>query len=325
MDRSGGGRSLFAIVLQRVFQAVIAIWAVLTIGFLLLTAAPGDPVTFMLGDVSDQALAASIRERLGLDAPLPVRYWTYIDGVLHGQLGHSYIYGRPVVDMIGSRFGPTILLFAAQFVISTILGITLGALSAYKKGSWLDRAVMTLSITWYSLPVFWSGQLLLLLLGLRLEWFPLFGMTSLVTELPAWLDILWHLTLPALTLALLYTAFIARLTRASMVEALAEDYILTARAKGISELAVVRHAFRNALLPVVTILALNVGGVMGGAVLVETVYSWPGMGRLLYQSISTRDYPLVLGLFLGISFVVIVANLVADICYALFDPRIRYR
>ena len=319
------GRSFPGIIARRALQAVFSVWAVLTIGFILLTLAPGDPVSFLLGDTSNPELAARLRERLGLDAPPWVRYITYLEGVLQGQMGVSYIYRRPVADMIATRIPATMLLFAAQFAISSVLGVLLGVWAARRKGSIVDKAVMMLSVTWYSVPVFWSGQLLLLLFGIYLGWFPLFGMRSLSTDLHPVLDTIWHLTLPALTLALLYMALIARLTRAAMVEALQQDYIITARAKGLPERSVLRHALRNAMLPVVTILALNIASVMSGAVLVETVYSWPGMGRLLYDSITNRDYPVVLGLFLTISIVVIIANLVADISYSILDPRIRNR
>lgn len=325
MQRSQVAKSFPTLVLQRTLQALLATVAVLTIGFVLLNLAPGDPVTYILGDASDPVLAEQIRERLGLDAPLHVRYLTYVDGVLHGQLGRSYVYGRPVSDMIFSRVPATLLLFASQFLVSSVLGITLGALAAYRKGSWLDKGVIALSISWYSVPVFWSGQLLLILFALRLGWFPVFGMSSLTTDLPPAIDVLWHLALPTLTLSLLFSALIARLTRAAMVEALEEDYITTARAKGVSEFAVVKHAARNALLPVATVLALNLGQAMAGAVLTETVYSWPGLGRLMFDAIGSRDYPLVLGLFWFISFMVILANLIADLGYAVLDPRVRYR
>jgi peptide/nickel transport system permease protein len=282
-------------------------------------------VTYIMGDASDPVRAAEIRRRLGLDAPLEVRFVTYFQSVLSGQLGRSFIYGRPVFDMIASRIPATLLLFGTQFIISTVLGVTIGAVAAYRKGSWLDKVVIALTITWYSIPVFWSGQILLLVFALHLGWFPVFGMTSVVTKLPPFLDVAWHLVLPAITLSLLFTPLIARLTRASMSEALAEDYITTARAKGVGELAVIRHAFRNAMLPVVTVLALYLGQAMAGAVLTETVYSWPGLGRLMYDAINSRDYPLVLGLFWFISLMVIIANLLADVAYALVDPRVRYR
>jgi len=325
MARVRGSKSLAAIIAQRIGQAIIAVVAVLTIGFVLLNLAPGDPVVYIMGDAGNPELAARIRERLGLDASLVVRYTTYVESVLSGQLGRSYVYGRPVFDMILSRLPATLLLFTSQFLVSSIAGITLGVLAAYRKGSWLDRTVMAVSISGYSVPVFWSGQLLILFLGLYLGWFPTFGMRSLQTDVDPILDVVWHLALPTLALALLFTALIARLTRATMVEALQEDYITTARAKGVSEFAVVRHAARNALLPVVTILALNVGQAMSGAVLTETVFSWPGLGRLMFDGISSRDYPLVLGLFWFISLIVIAANLFADVAYALLDPRVRYR
>lgn len=318
-------RSLPYLVVVRVFQALLAMFAVLVIGFVLLNLAPGDPVTYIMGDASNPELAERIRERLGLDAPLLVRFQTYLESVLSGQLGRSYVYGRPVVDMIASRVPATVLLFGSMFIISAVLGVALGTIAAYRKGTLLDKSVIILTITWFSIPVFWSGQILLIVFAVHLEWFPVFGMASMVPKMPAFLDVLWHLVLPAATLSLLFTPFVARLTRTSMSEALAEDYITTARAKGVSERRVFRHAARNAMLPVVTVLALYLGQMMAGAVLTETVFSWPGLGRLMFDSISSRDYPLVLGLFLFISVIVIVTNLIADLLYAVLDPRVRYR
>ncbi len=318
-------RSLPYLVVVRIFQALLAMLAVLVIGFVLLNLAPGDPVTYIMGDASNPELAERIRERLGLDAPLLVRFQTYLESVLSGQLGRSYVFGRPVVDMIASRVPATVLLFGSMFLVSSVLGILLGTIAAYRKGTLLDKSVIILTITWFSIPVFWSGQILLIVFAVHLEWFPVFGMSSMLPTMQPFLDVLWHLVLPATTLSLLFTPFIARLTRTSMSEALAEDYITTARAKGLGERRVFRHAARNALLPVVTVLALYLGQMMAGAVLTETVFSWPGLGRLMFDSISSRDYPLVLGLFLFISVMVIVANLVADLLYALLDPRVRYR
>lgn len=325
MQASGSARSLPSLVIRRILQSVIAIFAVLVIGFVLLNLAPGDPVTFILGDASDPILAQQIRERLGLDAPVHVRFITYIEGVLNGQLGSSYVFGRPVFDMIMARLPATLLLFGTQFVVSSVLGVAIGAIAAYRRDSWLDKVIIAMTITWYSIPVFWSGQILLLVFALHLGWFPVFGMSSVFTDLPPAIDVAWHLFLPAVTLSLLFIPLIARLTRASMSEALAEDYITTVRAKGVGERTVVKHAFRNAMLPVVTILALYAGQAMAGAVLTETVYSWPGLGRLMFDAISSRDYPLVLGLFWFISLMVIIANLIADLAYALLDPRVRYR
>ena len=312
-------------MLVRILQSLLAIFAVLVIGFVLLSLAPGDPVTYIMGDTSNPELAEQIRARLGLDAPLLVRFQTYLESVLSGQLGRSYVYGRPVLDMIRSRVPATLILFLAPFLISAVLGVVIGTMAAYRKGTWLDKAVIALTITWFSIPVFWSGQMLLIVFAVHLGWFPVFGMSSVLPRMAPVLDVAWHLVLPAVTLSLLFTPFIARLTRTSMSEALAEDYITTARAKGLGERAVLWHAARNALLPVVTVLALYLGQIMAGAVLTETVFSWPGLGRLMFDSISSRDYPLVLGLFLFVSIIVIFANLIADLLYAVLDPRVRYR
>jgi peptide/nickel transport system permease protein len=323
------GESLFAYVLQRVLQAVPSVIAVVTIGFILVNLAPGDPTTFLIGDSGDVELVAQVRERLGIDAPLHVRYATYIGGIFQGQLGQSYAYGRPVSDLILDRLPATLLLFGSQFVIASLLGIAAGAYAAYHKGSLIDRTVIASSVVWYAIPVFWSGQLLLIFFSLRLGWFPSHGMRSLVPEPGLWntvVDYARHLFLPALTLALLNMALVARMARASMIEMLHEDFILTAHAKGMDDRRVViRHALRNALLPVVTVLGLALGRMMSGSVLVETVFSWPGLGRLMYDSILMRDYPVILGLFLVISVMVIVANLLTDLLYSYLDPRVRLR
>ena len=322
-------QSLAFFAFQRAAQAIPSVLAVITIGFILLNLAPGDPVNYILGDSGDAELVARVRERLGLDAPLHVRFFTYVSSVFKGQLGKSYIYGRPVSDMIAERIPATLLLFTAQFILSSSLGIGLGVFSANRKGSWWDKITITLSVLWYSIPVFWSGQLLLLFFALRLDLFPSFGMRSIEAPpegIGRILDIAAHLTLPTIAFALLNLALITRLTRASMVETLREDYILTARAKGLPEGTVVRrHALRNTLLPVVTVQGMMLGQSMAGAILTETVFSWPGLGRLMYDSIVARDYPVILGLFILISSVVIFANLLTDLLYALLDPRVRLK
>ena len=316
-NRRFGSSSLLLYCLQRIFQSLPSILGVITVGFLLLNFAPGDPVSYMLGEWADKDMIALYRTRLGLDAPLYIRYFTYVSGVLQGQLGTSIIYGRPVLQMILERLPATLILFVAQFIVSSVLGISFGVFAANKKGSIIDKIIIALSVSWYSIPVFWSGQILLLIFAVNLGVLPTFGMKSIVTPESPVLDILWHLILPATALGLQSMALTARLTRTSMVEALNEDYILTARSKGLSTYrVVVRHALRNALLPVITLLGLSLGNTLSGSVLVETVFTWPGIGRLMYDAISGRDYPLVLGLFIMISSVVIIANLVTDLLYA---------
>jgi ABC-type dipeptide/oligopeptide/nickel transport system permease component len=324
------GDSMLVFSIQRVIQAIPSVFVVITIGFILINLAPGDPVAFLLGDAGDAELEARIRERLGLDAPLHVRYYTYITGVLQGQLGRSHIFNRPVAELVMSRLPATLLLFLTQFIFSGILGIAAGIFAAYTKGSWWDKLTIAMSVWWYSVPVFWSGQLMLIFFALRLNLFPSYGMRSLHVSgqgpLVQALDIGWHLVLPALALALLNMALVSRMSRSSMVESLRDDYIVAARAKGISELRVVlRHAFHNAFIPVLTVLGLELGRMMSGSVLVETVFSWPGLGRLMYDSILMRDYPVVLGLFLVISLMVIIANLLTDLVYAVVDPRVRFK
>lgn len=322
--------SLLVIILQRLIQALPSVLAVITLGFILLNFAPGDPVLYLVGENADPELIAHYRESLGLNAPLHVRYVTYVLGVVQGQLGSSFFYGRPVIDVIWERTAATVLLFVTQFVLSSALGIALGTFAAWKRRSIWDKSTISLSVLWYTIPVFWSGQLLLLLFSLQLDWFPSFGMRSLLNPASggweAAVDIGWHLVLPTLTLTLYNVGLVTRLTRSSVAEAMGEDYIVTARAKGLSESSVLRkHALRNALLPVVTVLGLSLGRALAGAVLVETVFSWPGLGRLMFDSITRRDYPVVLGLFLIISVVIILANLITDLIYAWLDPRVRIK
>lgn len=322
--------SMLVIVGERLLQGIPSVIGVITLGFILLNLAPGDPALYLIGENSDPQYLAEVRERLGLDAPLHVRYITYVTNVLQGNLGSSFYYTRPVTEIIWERTPATLLLFIVPFILSTVLGIGLGVFAAAKKGSVMDNGTVTLSVLWYTVPVFWSGQLLLLLFSLQLGWFPSFGMRSIgMSGKDPWtnaMDIAWHLVLPTIALTLYSIGLITRLTRSSIAESLREDYITTARAKGLSEGVVLRkHALRNALLPVITVLGLSLGRALAGAVLVETVFSWPGLGRLMFDSISRRDYPVVLGLFLIISIFIIAANLITDLVYAWTDPRVRHK
>jgi ABC-type dipeptide/oligopeptide/nickel transport system permease component len=258
-----------------------------------------------------------------------VQLLTYVRRVLSLDLGHSLRYRRDVLDLIMSRLGPTLLLMGTSLVLSSIFGVLLGAIAARVPYSWTDNTATFVALAGYSMPVFWLGQLLLLLFALNLGWFPTQGMMSLRAPsegLGRILDILHHLALPALTYSVYNLTLIFRLTRSRMQETLAEDYILTARAKGVHERGVVyHHALRNAMLPVVTVIGLNFGFMLAGSVLTETVFAWPGLGRLMYEAIMARDYPILMGLFIFISFLVIVANVITDIVYAFIDPRVVYR
>jgi peptide/nickel transport system permease protein len=298
------------------------------LGFAIVKLAPGDPVQVLVGDYpAPPEYVAQVRERFGLDRPAWVQLGRYLAEVARGNLGHSFFYNEPVLDVLLSRLGATLLLMGAAFTLAAVAGIGLGVACGRRPGSPADHLLMVLGLVGYSLPVFWLGQLLLMALSLGLGWFPTQGMQTIafgLSPLERALDVLHHLALPALTLATRYIALNVRLMRTSLVEVGTMDYLTTARAKGLSERVVIwKHAVRNALLPVVTIMGLNVGHLVAGAVLTETVFAWPGLGRLIFDAILHRDYPVMLGGLLVISVCVVAGNLLADLAYAVIDPRLR--
>ncbi|MBI4183199.1 MAG: ABC transporter permease [Proteobacteria bacterium] len=315
---------------RRVLQAVPLLLLVVVITFLLVHAAPGDPVDVLSGQMETAPeYREQLRREFGLDRPLYVQLGRYVAKVTSLDLGYSLRYRVDVFDLIMSRLPATLLLMGTSLVLSSAIGILLGAFAARHPYSAADNAATLVALAGYSMPVFWLGQLLLLLFALNLGWFPTQGMASLRAPAEGWgraFDIAHHLALPALTYSVYNLTLIFRLTRARMQETLAEDYITTARAKGVSEGAVVfRHALRNALLPVVTVIGLTFGFMLAGSVLTETVFAWPGLGRLMYEAIMARDYPILMGLFIFISSLVIVANVITDVIYALIDPRVVYK
>jgi len=319
-----------AYILRRMLQAVPLLLVVIVITFLLVHTAPGDPVDILSGNMETTAeFREELRAEFGLDRPLIVQLGTYIGKVLTLDLGYSLRYRQDVFGLIMSRLPATLLLMGTALVLSSLFGILLGAIAARRPYSLTDNAATFTALAGYSMPVFWLGQLVLLVFALQLAWFPTQGMVSLRAPsegLARWLDIGHHLVLPALTYSVYNLTLIFRLTRSRMQETLAEDYIVAARAKGVPERSVVyRHALSNALLPVVTVIGLNFGFMLAGSVLTETVFAWPGLGRLMYESIMARDYPILMGLFIFISFLVILANVVTDIVYALIDPRVVYQ
>lgn len=319
-----------AYIAGRILQAVPLLLVVIVITFLLVHSAPGDPIDILAGNMeTTPEYRAQLRAEFGLDQPLALQLVTYIGKVFTLDLGFSLRYRQDVFELIMSRLPATMLLMGTALVLSSIFGIILGAIAARRPYSLTDNAATFAALAGYSMPVFWLGQLVLLLFALQLGWFPSQGMMSLRTPSAGWgrvLDIGHHLVLPALTYSVYNLTLIFRLTRSRMQETLAEDYIITARAKGVPENSVVyRHALSNALLPVVTVIGLNFGFMLAGSVLTETVFAWPGLGRLMYEAIMARDYPILMGLFIFISFLVIVANVVTDIVYALIDPRVVYR
>lgn len=300
--------------------------AVTAATFLLVSLAPGDTAQVLAGQSgADPEYLELIRERLDLDRPLPYQVASYLREAATGDLGFSLIQGRPVRDAILSRLGASLLLAGTALTLAALLGVTLGVLAASRAGGAFDAAISLFSLLAYSLPVFWLGQLAVALFAVRLHWLPAGGMRS--ADAPGGAeDVVRHLVLPATTFSLLLAALIVRVTRTAMGEALGEEYVRAARAKGASEPRIlIRHALPNALRPVVTVLTGYMGLILTGAVLVETVFVWPGLGRLTYDSVLSRDTPMLAGLLLFSATLVVLANILADVLYRVLDPRARFR
>ena len=321
---------LLIALLRRLAWAGGLMLAVLALNFTLIHAAPGDPASVIAGEMGggDEQVIASIKRAYGLDRPLPVQFVTYLGKSLRGDLGQSYTYSRPVSELILDRIGPTILLVLTALLVAIVVGTLLGVFASRRPDSLASSAVTVLSLVGYAMPVFWTGILLVILFGKVWPIMPIAGIRDVRQYgLGGWgavVDVLHHLVLPALTLTIVYLAQYSRLARASMLEILGSDYIRTARAKGLNEWVVTfKHALRNALMPVVTIAGLQFGNLISGAVLVETVFSWPGLGTLALEAILGRDYPTLLGVLTFSSMLVIVANLLTDLSYRWIDPRLR--
>ena len=314
---------------SRLTQGLALVFAVVVLNFVLVHAAPGDPVETIAGASGgmDEKLQAELRAMYGLDQPLPVQLGIYLGKVVRGDLGYSYFFNLPVSDLILERVPATLLLVLTSVLTAFLIGTALGVLSSRKPNGWLSQLINVMSLVGFAAPVFWMGMLLIILLASIFPVFPVSGMRGIESSGVGWadvVDVLHHLVLPAFTLGLVYLAQYSRLSRAAMLDVLGADYIRTARAKGLPErLVLYKHALRNAVLPVVTILGLQFGNVLAGAIVVETVFNWPGLGRLAFESVLRRDYPTILGVLLFSSIVVIVMNQVTDLCYRLIDPRIK--
>ncbi len=326
---------------KRLLHLAFVLLGVSLIVFLMLRMIPGDPARLLLGEFASAEDLARLRAQMGLERPLPVQYGIYLGRLLQGDLGQSLRNGAPVAAEIGRRLTATAELAVAAMLIATFLGIAAGVVSAVRPYSLFDTAAMLFALVGVSMPVFWLGLMLMYLLAVRFPVLPLMGRIGMGNEpealtglmlvdtlleggLAAFLEALEHLVLPALTLATVPMAIIARITRSSMLEVLQQDYVRTARAKGLDESVVVlRHALRNALLPIVTVLGLNLGLLLSGAVLTETIFSWPGLGRYVVDSLMARDYAAVQGCILVFAVIMAVINLVVDLAYAALDPRIR--
>lgn len=313
---------------NRLLQLVPTVVGIVAVAFFLVHAAPGDPVLALAGEYGNADYYAAMSERFGLDRPLLEQFATYIGRVLQGDFGTSYVHGRPAMEVIVDRLPASLLLAGSALVVSGVAGVALGVAAARRDGGLVDAAITGGVLATFAAPVFWLGQLALLAFALRLGWFPVQGMVTAGADATGWaraLDVAHHLALPVLVLGSQQVAAVTRLTRAGLIEELSRDHIRTARAKGLSERRVVWvHALRRAALPVVTLVGGRMGYLLGGAAVVEVVFGWPGLGRLLLDAIQARDLPILFGLFFLAGLSVVVANLVTDLLYGRLDPRIRY-
>ncbi|CUH74906.1 ABC transporter permease [Tropicibacter naphthalenivorans] len=317
-------------LIRRLVYGALLMLGVVVLNFLLIRMAPGDPAVVIAGEMggASEEMLAAIRQDYGLTEPLIVQLGIYLGNVLRGDLGQSFFFNQSVVSLIAQRIGPTILLVLSAQVLSIVIGTALGVLAARKPSGLLSGLVSVFATIGYAVPVFWTGIMLIILFASVLPVFPVEGMASIKLRDAPWIiraaDIAHHLVLPAFTLAIIYLAQYARLSRASMMEVLGADYIRTARAKGTPERTVLfHHALRNAALPILTVAGLQFGNLISGALLVETVFNWPGMGRLAFDSILRRDYPTIMGVLFFASAMVVVANILTDLSYRLADPRLR--
>jgi peptide/nickel transport system permease protein len=315
------------VVLAWLPRAVLMLAAIGLLNFTLIRMAPGDPAAVIAGEsgASDEKFIADIRRDYGLDQPLGKQVYAYLSRLAVLDLGMSYRTQRPVADIIFERVPATLLLTLPALLLAIVIGTSLGTFAAMRAGSWKDSLITSVAMVFYATPVFWVGLLLILLFSVSLGWLPPFGMSGFIrkTGWPGALDVARHLIMPVLSLALFYLAVYVRVARAATVEVLGRDFIRAARAKGLSQSGVVRgHVLRNAVLPIVTLAGLQVGQVLGGAVVIESVFAWPGIGRLAFDALMQRDYNVILGVFFISSALVVVANLLTDVSLRLIDPRI---
>lgn len=329
-------------VARRVAQAIPVLFAVSLVVFVMVRLIPGDPAQIMVGDRATPEQVAQMQEKLGLDRPLPLQYGEFFRGALTGDLGESIVTGQAVTTEIWERLPATMELAIAALLVGLVVGLPLGVLAAMKRGSVFDRVASTVAVAGLSTPIFWLAMLLIVIFGVKLGMFPFPGRIDSDFDVPrvtglllvdtliagdpeAWWSAFRHLVMPAIALGTIPAAMIMRMARSSMLDVLGEDYLRTARAKGVSPRALVlRHALPNAMLPTITVIGLQAGLLMGGAVITETIFSWPGIGQVAYQSITRRDYALIQGIVLyGAAFFVLV-NLVVDVLYSVLDPRVRY-
>jgi peptide/nickel transport system permease protein len=313
---------MLAYVVRRVVATIPVMAVVALFVFSLLYIAPGDPAAVIVGDQASPADVERIRQSLGLDRPFLIRFSEWVWQILHGDLGTSIFTNLPVTTMMAQRFEPTLSLMVITLVFAVATAVPMGVVAAWKAGTWIDRLIMAFAVFGFSVPVFVIAYLLAYVFALELEWLPVQGYTPLSEGLWPWFE---NLILPAIALGCVYIALIARITRAAMLEVLQQDYIRTARAKGIGQQGILFvHALKNASVPIVTVIGIGIALLIGGAVVTESVFAIPGLGRLTVDAILRRDYPLIQGLVLLFSFVYVLVNLAVDLSYTLLDPRIRY-
>lgn len=323
------GRAMLRLLLRRVLQGIPLLLGVIVINFALMKLVPGSLLDVMTAEqqVTDPAMIARLRHLYGLDQSALMQLLHYLMAVCQLDLGFSYRQNMPVIDVILAHLPATLLLMLASIALAAIVGISAGVLAAIRVNSLWDTVISVLAVLCFAAPSFWLGIMMIILFSVRLGWFPVGGMETIGADLSAWghaLDILHHLVLPALALGLFYAATYARVMRASMLEVWQMDFVRTARAKGLSRARVIiAHTLRNALLPVVTLLGLQLGTVLGGSIVIEAVFSWPGLGQVLFDSVMSRNYPVILGVLVLSSLLVIVINIAVDLVYSRLDPRIR--
>lgn len=320
--------TLLSFLSSRLAKGALTLLAIAVLNFFLIRAAPGDPAQVLAGEAgaADAVLLQQLRERFGLDQSLLTQLWLYLKGYLTFDLGFSYRQQQPVLDLILDRLPATLLLTATAFIVSLVLGVAMGALAARRAGRWSDSLITALALIFYATPLFWIAMMSQIVFALKLGILPNVGYETIganYTGVPRALDIGAHLILPAITLGLFFTALYARMMRASMLEVEGADFVKTARAKGLSPGVVSRrHVARNAILPIVTLAGLQAGQLVGGAVITETVFAWPGIGRLMFDALAQRDYAVLLGAFFVSSMLVVVFNIMTDLVYRVADPRI---
>jgi peptide/nickel transport system permease protein len=313
---------MLSFLIRRLLSTLPVLLIVAVLVFLMLRLTPGDPAAVLAGDAASTEQIAKIRASLGLDRSIPVQFGIWFGHLMTGDLGQSYYYKTPVATLIGQRLEPTVSLAVITITIAVLVAVPLGVLAAWRFGGWLDRVLMGFSVLGFSVPVFVLAYMLIWLVSLKLGWLPVQGYRRLSGGIGPWA---YHLVLPSITLSVIYIALIARVTRAAVLETLGEDYIRTARAKGLPEvLVLMRHALANAAVPIITVIGIGIALLIGGVVVTESVFAIPGLGRLTVDAVLARDFPTIQGVILMFSVVYVLVNLAVDLSYVFFDPRIRF-